>query len=150
MADNHAEVFKRFFRDRVLAQAVLFRHRHPNATPDFHAAMIRDFHSVTPRILQMVFRGGAKSTISEEALAIGAGFREFKNAIIVGENLERASERLHAIRNEIEMNETMRYVFGDLIGPVWAVDEIITSAGIRESHVHDVAITKEAPNYRLD
>jgi IMP dehydrogenase len=26
----------------------------------------------------------------------------------------------------------------------------ITSAGMRESHVHDVQITKEAPNYRLD
>ena len=26
----------------------------------------------------------------------------------------------------------------------------ITSAGLRESHVHDVFITKEAPNYRLD
>lgn len=26
----------------------------------------------------------------------------------------------------------------------------ITGAGMRESHVHDVAITKEAPNYRLD
>ncbi|MDA8230949.1 MAG: IMP dehydrogenase [Magnetospirillum sp.] len=26
----------------------------------------------------------------------------------------------------------------------------ITSAGLRESHVHDVAITKEAPNYRTD
>jgi len=26
----------------------------------------------------------------------------------------------------------------------------ITGAGVRESHVHDVAITKEAPNYRLD
>ena len=25
----------------------------------------------------------------------------------------------------------------------------VTSAGIRESHVHDVAITKEAPNYRV-
>ncbi len=25
----------------------------------------------------------------------------------------------------------------------------ITSAGVRESHVHDVAITKEAPNYRV-
>jgi IMP dehydrogenase len=24
----------------------------------------------------------------------------------------------------------------------------ITAAGMRESHVHDVAITKEAPNYR--
>jgi IMP dehydrogenase len=26
----------------------------------------------------------------------------------------------------------------------------ITSAGLRESHVHDVVITKEAPNYRID
>jgi IMP dehydrogenase len=26
----------------------------------------------------------------------------------------------------------------------------ITSAGLRESHVHDVAITREAPNYRPD
>jgi IMP dehydrogenase len=26
----------------------------------------------------------------------------------------------------------------------------VTSAGMRESHVHDVAITKEAPNYRFD
>ncbi len=26
----------------------------------------------------------------------------------------------------------------------------ITSAGLRESHVHDVAITREAPNYRLE
>ena len=25
----------------------------------------------------------------------------------------------------------------------------ITSAGVRESHVHDVTITKEAPNYRV-
>jgi IMP dehydrogenase len=24
----------------------------------------------------------------------------------------------------------------------------ITNAGVRESHVHDVSITKEAPNYR--
>jgi len=26
----------------------------------------------------------------------------------------------------------------------------ITAAGLRESHVHDVIITKEAPNYWLD
>lgn len=26
----------------------------------------------------------------------------------------------------------------------------ITGAGIRESHVHDVTITKEAPNYHHD
>jgi len=26
----------------------------------------------------------------------------------------------------------------------------ISAAGLKESHVHDVTITKEAPNYRLD
>jgi IMP dehydrogenase len=26
----------------------------------------------------------------------------------------------------------------------------ITAAGVRESHVHDVAITKESPNYRSE
>jgi len=26
----------------------------------------------------------------------------------------------------------------------------VSSAGMRESHVHDVQITKEAPNYRID
>ncbi len=26
----------------------------------------------------------------------------------------------------------------------------ITGAGLRESHVHDVSITREAPNYRRD
>ena len=26
----------------------------------------------------------------------------------------------------------------------------VTAAGMRESHVHDVTITREAPNYRID
>jgi IMP dehydrogenase len=26
----------------------------------------------------------------------------------------------------------------------------VTSAGLRESHVHDVIITREAPNYRME
>jgi len=26
----------------------------------------------------------------------------------------------------------------------------VSPAGLRESHVHDVVITKEAPNYRLE
>jgi len=26
----------------------------------------------------------------------------------------------------------------------------VTSAGLKESHAHDVVITKEAPNYRME
>ena len=42
----------------------------------------------------------------------------------------------------------------------WLVDELVkefdlwlvhvATAGMRESHVHDVQITKEAPNYRAE
>jgi IMP dehydrogenase len=40
-------------------------------------------------------------------------------------------------RNLAELREKARFVR-------------LTSAGVRESHVHDVTITKEAPNYRLE
>jgi len=40
-------------------------------------------------------------------------------------------------RNIIELQEKARFMK-------------ISAAGMRESHVHDVIITKEAPNYRLD
>ncbi len=40
-------------------------------------------------------------------------------------------------RNIQEMQEKARFVR-------------ITSSGLKESHVHDVIITKEAPNYRLE
>ena len=44
---------------------------------------------------------------------------------------------LAARKNEIEMRTQALFVE-------------ITAAGIRESHVHDVQITKEAPNYRVE
>ncbi|MDF9391055.1 MULTISPECIES: IMP dehydrogenase [Methylococcus] len=49
----------------------------------------------------------------------------------------RASMGYTGCRTIEEMREHARFVR-------------VTSAGMRESHVHDVTITKEAPNYRLD
>ena len=49
----------------------------------------------------------------------------------------RASMGSTGCRTIAEMHEKARFVR-------------ITGAGVRESHVHDVAIVKEAPNYRLD
>jgi IMP dehydrogenase len=40
-------------------------------------------------------------------------------------------------RSLLELREKARYIR-------------ITEAGHRESHVHDVAVTKESPNYRLE
>jgi IMP dehydrogenase len=71
------------------------------------------------------------------------------------------------IEGRVPYRGPMRNIIHQLVGGLRAamgyvgcatVDEMrakphfvrITGAGIRESHVHDVAITKEAPNYRLD
>jgi IMP dehydrogenase len=46
----------------------------------------------------------------------------------------------------------MGYVGCRTIEELWEKARFVrvTSAGLRESHVHDVIITKEAPNYRLE
>jgi IMP dehydrogenase len=46
----------------------------------------------------------------------------------------------------------MGYVGARTIKEVWEKARFlrITAAGLRESHVHDVVITKEAPNYRME
>lgn len=120
------------FNDRPLAHRILFAHRRPNESPRFHEKMIRDFHDPEhPRILDLVFRGSAKSTIAEEAILLRAAFREFKSGLIVGETEGRAIERLQAIRTEIDSNELLREVFGDLRGPTNSDSEIILSNGVR-------------------
>jgi hypothetical protein len=116
--------------DRLLAHQTLFAHRHPQRTPYFHRQLIEDWHSPQKNILDMVFRGGAKSTIAEEAITIKACYREFKNCLIVGETFDRAAARLHAIRREFEGNELIRELYGDLRGRPWGDDKIELSTGI--------------------
>lgn len=132
MVDQHEELFSRLYLDRVLAHEVLFSHRHTNKTRDFHREMILDWHDKSvAKSVDMVFRGGAKSTIAEEAVLIRAGYREFKNGLVIGETHDRACERVHAIKREIESNENLATLFGDLRGSTWADGEIILSNGVR-------------------
>ena len=83
------------------------------------------------------------------------------------ENAEAEKLVPEGIEGRVPYKGSMIAIIHQLIGGVRAamgytgcatIDEMrtkasfvrITSAGIRESHVHDVTITKEAPNYRLD
>lgn len=105
--------------DPVLAHEFLFGHRHGDETPDFHREIIRDWHSDAPYVLDEAFRGGAKSTIAEEAITTLALYGAFYNGVILGENETRAVERLNAVKNELENNEKIRAVWGEQVGPIW-------------------------------
>lgn len=131
MSEDHGIVLRKLNADRVLAHQVIFSHRHPNLTPPFIADMILAWHSPDPRLLFEVFRGGAKSTTAEEAILLKAAFREIRNYLIVGSTKDRAYERLHAIRYEIEQNERLAEVFGDLRGPTWGDGELVLSNNVR-------------------
>lgn len=121
-----------YLDDRPLAHSVLFAHRHPQGSAPFHAQMIDDFHSRIPFVLDLVFRGGAKSTIAEEAILLMALFREFKNALIVSSSKELAAERLHAIRHEAVTNEDLYRLFvGDIVLTTESDNELIFGNGNR-------------------
>lgn len=125
-----AELLAMLAADRHLAHEYLFAHRHPDLTPDFHREMIDDYYSDHPFIATNAFRGGAKSTVHEEALCIEALFEEFGNAVILGENETRAKERLSAIKHEIEHNEKIHAIWGDMVGDVWGDTKIELRNGV--------------------
>jgi hypothetical protein len=128
--EKRRELLARLHRNRPLAHAVLFKHRHPQASPPFHTVMIDDWHSRVKGVVDFVFRGGAKSTTAEEAIALMGAFREFGNCLIVGENSERAISRLAAIRREMEMNDLFLRAFGDLRGDTWSDERIVLKTGL--------------------
>ncbi len=128
--DKRKEVLYKLADNLLLAHQTLFDHRHPNDTPEFHWEMISDWHSGHPRISTMAFRGAAKSSVGEEALAIGAGFQMFKNGLILGDTADRAIDRLRAIKHELETNDNIMALFGNMVGKVWNETKIVLANGV--------------------
>lgn len=130
MGKARADLIRDLSLDRVLAHNVLFKHRHPDITPDFHKEIIDLWHSLLQRLIVMAFRGGAKSTIGEEATIIKALLGEFKNGVILGSSATRAVERLGAIVHEITTNKVILDIFGDQTGSqTWSESKVILKNG---------------------
>lgn len=109
----------------VLVHNRFFSHRHPQKSAPFHAQMLLDWYSPAKQVQHIVFRGGAKSTIGEEAIAMIACTGMAMNIPIIGSSQPRAKERLAAIKHELENNQYLNDVFGNLIGPTWAETKIV-------------------------
>lgn len=132
MTDNgeRARIIEEFLADPVLCHSVLFEHRHPQKTPEFHKEMIRGWWSDTLRYGDEAFRGAAKSTIAEDAICAMACVRFFKYCLIIGNTERSAVDRLSAIKHEIEFNEKLIQIFGTLKGPTWNEAEVLLSNGV--------------------
>jgi IMP dehydrogenase len=95
------------------------------------------------------------------AMQQGSKDRYFQDSVdasnLVPEGIEGRVPYRGPLRNIVHqlvggLRSSMGYVGCATIADMRAKPKFVrvTSAGVRESHVHDVAITKEAPNYRSD
>lgn len=123
--------------DRALASAMVFPHRHPQASPPCHVEVMDLWRSQDELVLIEMFREGGKSTLSEEFLLLEACFGNFGYCIIVGENYTKACQRLEAIKFEATRNMKLLTLFGKLrtAGCVWNENQIELANGVMiEAH----------------
>jgi len=115
--------------DPVLANRLLFPHRHPVESAAFHPRMIAAYMSALPQVLVKAFRGSAKSTTAEEVMVQGAVFGGFRYGLIVGSTYDRAVDRLATIKRELEFNPKLLTMFGGLEGSSWGAEKLILANG---------------------
>lgn len=124
--------------NRPYAHDILFAHRHTDllgraqASAPFQVKMAEDWAGPEQFVLDMVFRGGAKSTIAEESIITGALYVDFTNALLIGYSQAKAKERLAAIRHEFKTNDLIQTLFGAAaLLDVDSEDEIVTANKVR-------------------
>lgn len=113
------------FRAHLAAFAAL--NKFPS--PDFHPEIAADLHGPHPRTVDEAFRGGAKSTLAEQAISLRGAFGRFRYGLILAETYGKAAQRLASIKTILATNPTLRRIFGELRGPVWNEAKITLANG---------------------
>lgn len=124
-SDAIREVLHYIHTNPLVVHGRFFAHRHPQPSAAFHKQMLLDWYSPIAQLQHIVFRGGAKSTTGEEAVTMIACTASAMNIPIIGSSQPRAKERLAAIKHEIETNDYLLKIFGDLRGDTWAETKIV-------------------------
>ena len=123
---------------------------------------------------------GVEESPGEKILYQGRSYKEYRGMGSIGAMQEGSSDRYfqehelsgtkmvpEGVEGRVPYKGSLSFTVNQLTGGLRSgmgycgaadIDELktnsrfirITSAGLKESHVHDVIITKEAPNYRID
>ncbi|AMU17547.1 hypothetical protein A3203_32750 [Burkholderia cenocepacia] len=140
MSLTDAALLKAISDDRALGSAMVFAHRHPQASPPCHVEIMDLWRSQDEFVLIEMFREGAKSTLSEEFLLLEAAFGNFGYCLILGETYTKACQRLEAIKFEAARNMKLLGLFGKLkqAGRVWNENQMELANGVLlEAHGYE-------------
>lgn len=137
MSQNKETTLKHISEDRALASAMLFPHRHRQASPSFHISIMDMWRASDPFVSIEAFREGAKSTLSEEFLCLELLFGNMHYGLIFGETWTKACQRLEAIKYELQTNMRIYNLFGKQTGKgfTWSENKIVLpNGGCLEAH----------------
>jgi hypothetical protein len=113
--DGNYYLLSKLSDDRALASAVLFPHRHPQASPPAHIEVMDLWRSADEFVLIEGFREFAKSTLSEEFLCLEGCFGNFRYTLLIGETYAKACQRLESIARECLDNRRLHTTFGGAV-----------------------------------
>lgn len=141
MALSNELLLRSINEDRALGSAMLFSHRHKQASPAFHVSIIDMWRSSDELVVIEAFREGAKTTLSEEFLLMEAAFGNFKYCLIFGETYTKACQRIESIKHEVQTNSKLTAMFGNIKGLTWSENKIQLKNGtLIEAHGWDEEI----------
>lgn len=101
-------------------------------TPDFHRQILREISSGNSRVAICAPRGHAKSTIVNFTYALWATVqKKVRFGLIISDTVTQSVEFVNALRDEIDSNIRLRWLYGDLTGELWRDGDIKTASGVR-------------------
>jgi len=99
----------------------------------------RETYALIPtvnRLAEAAPRGSGKSTTIDVAvLAYYALFNKAPFSILLSDTLAQAALHLDALKAELESNDIIRWLFGDVKGSIWGAESIIIKTRYGESYI---------------
>jgi len=131
--EQKTKLLEKMYRDIEYFAKVCVPHHVTSETPDFHREVFSLLNDDTVRKKAVIApREHAKSTIANLIFLLHRVlFRREKFVVIVSESFGQSVLFLDAVKRELEVNETIKYLFGDLKSDKWAEADIVTATDIR-------------------
>jgi len=125
----------KFFEDENNLKyfASLFPDHIESPLPDYQ----RELHAIIPKYSRIAIaapRGSGKTTtIDLVILAYYSLFGKSPFSLLISDTMPQSRLHLEALANELEVNEAIHFLFGDVKGDVWGADSIMIKTSYGES-----------------
>lgn len=130
MISSKSEIIRDLIGDPFRMHLTLFPKRHFREPAKFHKDLVKLYWSDCQLGAALLFRGSAKSTYAEETILLKALCLDFQYAVVVCATERHARDRLLSIKNELNTNEEIEWLFGNPRGEVWQAERLILSNGV--------------------